>query len=342
MVISPDQECPILEVSKRTVIDNNYIARIGEFNLGAPGIQLYYTEDAVISHNVIKDVPYSGICVGWGWLNTLDSTTAKNNKILNNHIENYAMRTYDAGGVYLLGTQTGNLVEGNHMINQPNVYYAFYADSGSVGFTVKNNVFTDVLMSFALGYSYEATTKTDMTVVDNFSTTTRCTINYTDTNSIVEAPTVFIKSDVPAGAQAIINNAGLEDEYAFVASGIPEGRWDLSFEDIYGDIIDHQISYEGGSVGESMPDTTIISYYLTPKIKDANKAIELAGDKASAEAIAALKEVINETKAKETIYKNQSYGYNNTTIVPIDRRALVNDGLKLKNAIDAFVGSMME
>lgn len=339
-VISPDQTIPLKEVSKRTVIDNNYITRIGEFNLGAPGIQLYYTEDAVISHNVIKDVPYSGICVGWGWLNTTDSTTAKNNKVLNNHIENYAMRTYDAGGVYLLGAQTGNLVEGNHMINQPNAYWPFYPDSGSENFVVKNNVFEDVDMTLSIGYVYQPTTKKNMIIIDNYSTTPACVVNYSDANSTVEEPNVYIKTNIPVEAQAIIDAAGLEAEYNHVALNIPEGRWHLTAEDIYGDVIDHQKSYEGGSVSESMPDTTLISYYLTNRLIEARSILSLGRDSASADAVSAFEAAINKATAEETQFKNLGYGYNNTTKAPIDRAHLIDVRVELIDAIDSFVESI--
>lgn len=341
LVISPEQTAPLKEVSKKAVIDNNYITRVGEFNLGAPGVQLYYTEDAIVSHNVIKDVPYSGICVGWGWLNTLDSTTAKNNKILNNHIENYAMRTYDAGGVYLLGTQSGNVVEGNYMKNQPNAYYALYSDSGSENFVAKNNVFSKVLMSFAIGTSYEASGKKNLTIQDNYSTTPYCTVNYTDTNSVVEKPTVFIESDVPQAAVEIINNAGLKEEYSYIANGIPSGRWTLSTEDIYGDIIDHHLVTEGSYSGESMPDTTLISYYLSSTLQEANKTLELGRDKASADDIDAFETAIKKATAEETQFKNLGYGYNNTTKAPIDRKRLIDVRVELLEAINAFVENMM-
>lgn len=340
IVISPDQKCPILEVSKRTVIDNNYIARVGEINLGAPGIQLYYTEDAIISHNVIKDVPYSGVCVGWGWLNTVDSTTAKNNKVLNNRIENYAMRTYDAGGVYLLGTQTGNLVEGNYIKNQPNAYWALYADSGSENFVAKNNVFEDIDMAFAIGFAHSPSGKKNMTIKDNYTTTACWSINFTDENTVVEEPTVYLKSDIPTGAQKIINESGLEEAYKGIEADVPDGRWTLTTEDIYGDIIDHQKSYEGGSVGESMPDTTLISYYLSNPIKTASKVLALGKASASDEAVSVFEAAIKTATAEETKFKDLGYGYHNTPKGPIDRAHLIDVRVELIEAIDTFVGSM--
>jgi len=340
IVISPDQTVPVKEVSKRTVIDNNYITRIGEFNLGAPGIQLYYTEGAQVSHNTIKDVPYSGICVGWGWLNTLDSTTAKNNSILNNHIENYAMRTYDAGGVYLLGTQSGNRIENNYMKNQPNAYWALYADSGAENFVAKNNVFEDCDMAFAIGYSYSASGKKNLTILDNYSTTACWSINYTDTNSVVEEPTVYLKSAVPSGAQTIIDASGVEAEYMEMIEDVPCGRWSLSVEDIYGDIIDHHVSYEGGSVGESMPDTTLISYYLSNPLKTARKIRDLGKDVADESAYNALNDAITKATKAETQFKNLGYGYNNTTIAPIDRRGLIDVRLELMAAVEEYVETM--
>ena len=341
-VISPDITAPAKEVSKRTIIDNNYITRVGEFNLGAPGIQLYYTEGAEISNNHIKDVPYSGICVGWGWLNTTDSTTAKNNKVINNRVENYAMRTYDAGGIYLLGTQSDNLVDGNYFKNQPNAYYALYLDSGSENATLTNNVTENVAMVYGIGTMNDASTKKNLVIKNNYSTSASFVNNPAEgTNSVVEDPIAYIASDIPAGALAIMEGAGLENEYANLVSAVPEGRWTLTTDDIYGDIIDHQVSTEGGSVGESMPDTTMIHYYLTNLLKDARKLYELGETSASSEALTALDAAIDTAAAKETEFKNIGYGYNGVTKGPIDRAELIEVRINLISAMQGFCDSMV-
>ncbi len=279
-VISPDITAPIKEVSKRTVIDNNYITRVGEFNLGAPGIQLYYTEGAEISNNYIKDVPYSGICAGWGWLNTLDSTTAKNNRFLNNRIENYTMRTYDAGGIYLLGTQSGNVADGNYFKNQPNAYYTFYLDSGADNATFTNNVAEHVAMVYGIGTENSTSGKKNLVIKDNYSTSASYVNNpAAGTNSVVEDPIFYTTAKVPQEVADIISASGLKSEYAHLVTKVSEGRWTLTTEDIYGDVIDHQDNYENNTVGESLPDSTLIHYYLrNPLVNDANALYEFAKD----------------------------------------------------------------
>ena len=94
---------------------------------------------------------------------------------------------------------------------------------------------------------------------------------------------------------------------------------------------------EGSYTGESMPDTTMIAYYLSPTIADAKKTLELGKSEASDDAISALESAIVAAKAKETLFKYQGYGYNNTTIVPIDRHDLINTRVALLEAIDSFV-----
>ncbi len=342
-VISPDITAPIKEVSKRTVIDNNYITRVGEFNLGAPGIQLYYTEGAEVSNNYIKDVPYSGICAGWGWLNTLDSTTAKNNRFLNNRIENYTMRTYDAGGIYLLGTQKGNVADGNYFKNQPNAYYTFYLDSGADNATFTNNVAEHVAMVYGIGTINSTSGKKNLVIKNNYSTSVSYVNNPADgTNSVVENPIAYTTADVPKAVADIISASGLESKYAHLVSKVPEGRWTLTNEDIYGDIIDHQLSTEGGSVGESMPDTTLIYYYLGNLIKDANNLYNLGKSLASDEALSDFKSAYDTANKKHTEFSNRGYGYNNTEKGPIDREDLINTRINLIEAMKTFAESITE
>ena len=68
-VINEDEEyAPATDQCTDNLIRNNYITRIGLINTGAPGIQAYYTRGLDMSHNTIYDVPYSGLCCGWGWV----------------------------------------------------------------------------------------------------------------------------------------------------------------------------------------------------------------------------------------------------------------------------------
>ena len=55
------------KITRRPVIRNNYLTGIGKDYYQNLGIVAAYTDSAIIEHNELSDMPYSGINVGWGW-----------------------------------------------------------------------------------------------------------------------------------------------------------------------------------------------------------------------------------------------------------------------------------
>lgn len=343
-VISRDDGVPMKEVCKNSLIANNYITDIGEVNWGAPGIQLYYTEGIEISHNLLRNLPYSGICVGWGWTNTKDSVTAKDNIVRYNEIDGFAQKMYDAGGVYLLGTQQNTQVNYNYIKNQSNLYYAFYADSGSDRFTVTNNVFEDVDMVFALGRDGNPTEKEGMTVADNYATSPCYTFSLLESNtSNVEVPVFYLKGKAPNVAQAIMSAAGLEPAYA----GLVEGAFETkaySVEEMYGNIIDRHLETATDTIG-SLSDVNLIHYYLSNKIDEAESVLDAGKGYASATAKATFESAIRSAKASRQIYLNQTKNESGAivhTTKNVNRKIVMQAREILIVAIEAFVSSLSE
>lgn len=266
-VISYDDLTPSEEVCKNDIISNNYITRVGFCNSGAPGIQTYYTEGTDIAQNHVKDVPYSGICMGWGWINTPDSTTCKNNKIRNNVIEDYAQICFDAGGIYTLGQAPGSVISGNYIKNEINAYGAYYPDSGSSQYTVTGNVFENVDISYHIHSAYQ----TYLTVKNNYSTMPF----YYDRgeNCDVDAPILFVPTREPAEVKNIINNAGLGDEYKNIVNKTPTIMQTLTFDDMYGNVLeeDHPNILE-------MPGSVLVRTYLSYRIQEADSLLEMTKD----------------------------------------------------------------
>jgi len=343
-VISPDQTAPMQAVCKNTMISNNYITRIGEVNYGAPGIQLYYTENVDIAHNLIRDVPYSGICVGWGWTNTTDSVTAKNNTVRNNVIDGFAQRTYDAGGVYLLGTQANTQVTGNYIKNQTNIYYAFYADSGSENFTVQNNVFDHVDMAFALGREGNVSAKKGMVVTDNYASTACYTFALSEgNNSVVEAPTFYFPTKAPAAVGNIIEEAGLEAAFTGLTEKVPVANRTLTIEDMYGNVIDRHVERLDDTIG-SLSDINLINYYMDNPIKTAKKMYNESAEFASVEARTALYNAYRAAEIKRVSYQNAftnpETGEPDHTLKNVDRRSVIETRLTLLSAMETFLQSL--
>jgi hypothetical protein len=77
---------------------------------GAPGIAVFYARDTHLVHNEIKDLPYTGISIGWGWGRTMEIMWPRmpwdaGNDISNNNIHDVMQMLGDGGAIYTLGPQ---------------------------------------------------------------------------------------------------------------------------------------------------------------------------------------------------------------------------------------------
>lgn len=132
-------------ICRRNVVSNNYIARTGRDYFQTVGIMLGYTDGAVVEHNELSDMPYSGITVGWGWDNV--DSALRDNVVRHNRVQGALNRMSDGGGIYTLSKQPGTLISENyvHDIVRTGVQGGFnisgiYLDEGSNLITVRDNV----------------------------------------------------------------------------------------------------------------------------------------------------------------------------------------------------------
>lgn len=196
---------PIVQTCKNNEISDNYITRVGTVNYGAPAVQAYYTSGLSVKNNEIADVPYSGICVGWGWNQNKTSTTCHDNIVADNKISDCMQLCFDGGGIYTLGQQPGTVISGNYIYNQANHLSAIYLDSGSAEITVRGNVLEDVPVSVFVTGDTNA-----CTVEDNYTTSVKYTNGSSDKETTrYDAPSVFVPGAMPGAAAAIADNAGI-------------------------------------------------------------------------------------------------------------------------------------
>lgn len=347
-IISADEEAQNKEVCKNALISNNYITRIGDKNFGAPAISLYHTEGVNVLHNTIKEVPYSGICVGWGWLNKSGSETTKNNTINYNVIDGFAMRMYDAGGVYLNGPQINTQINHNYIKNQKNIYYALYSDSGSDNFTATNNVFEDVDYVFAFGREGNPSSQGGVNVRDNYSTSLKYNYAFSENSqSFVEDPVFYLKTKPSENVSTITNNAGIEDEYKNIIDKVPDYVKELTNEDIYGCVIDRHIGYYSDEI-TSLTDYNLVLYYLSNKIADAKKILEEGKDYTSFYKYYEFKNIISSIEKTRTNYytatapteEEQEAGGSVHTTENLDRKEVINTRITLENAMEDYLASL--
>ncbi len=127
-------------------IANCVIRRCGADSRGAVGVFVAFSADTRVAHNVIHDLPYTGVSVGYRWDTTPTSQTRC--VIEYNHIYDAMKKLADGGGVYTLGFQPGTVLRGNLIHDVHRSAYAhggapnngFFVDQGSKGFLFESNV----------------------------------------------------------------------------------------------------------------------------------------------------------------------------------------------------------
>jgi hypothetical protein len=99
------------EASRGNRIGHCLIEQCGIQFHGAVGIWCGLVSNTLIEYNEIRDLPYSGISMGWMW--TADPTPCRENTIHGNHIHHIMHILSDGGGVYSLGLQPGSRITKN-------------------------------------------------------------------------------------------------------------------------------------------------------------------------------------------------------------------------------------
>jgi hypothetical protein len=131
-------------VPKRNRIANNHVHACGIDYPGAVGIWVGFAREAVVAHNLVHDLPYTGISMGWQW-NT-KPTPCMRNTIAFNHIHDVMNRLGDGGGIYTLGRQPGTVIRGNliHDVHRSPLAQAapnngMFLDQGSSEILIEKN-----------------------------------------------------------------------------------------------------------------------------------------------------------------------------------------------------------
>jgi hypothetical protein len=203
----------------RNVISNNYIVDCGREYQSAVGIFVGYSDSAVVEHNELEGLPYTGISVGWGWG---QDSYAGNNLVEANHIHQVVQVLRDGGAIYTLSGQPGSALRDNYLHgigNTPTSVFNFagiYHDEGTRFYSDTRNVVADV--EFWLQMWIE--TIQDNTLTGNWIDYDRTFCNHAvgdsstcnfGTNSVTG--NLFTAGAWPAEAQAVMDAAGLEPEY---------------------------------------------------------------------------------------------------------------------------------
>ncbi|MFB9292583.1 right-handed parallel beta-helix repeat-containing protein [Persicitalea jodogahamensis] len=142
------------EICYADTIANNLIERVANYYFGGVGIVAGYPSHAQITHNVVRDLPYSGISLGYGW--TDRPNPMEDNYIAHNDVSDVMKLLNDGAALYTLSYQPGTRLYRNylHDLSPPlerwqRIKYAIYCDEKTGGsaekpFVIEENVIENV------------------------------------------------------------------------------------------------------------------------------------------------------------------------------------------------------
>ena len=142
----PQPTCP--QRSMRQCATRLLVERCGQIGWGSVGIWEAFSAGSRIVHNTLRDLPYSGISIGFRWDSS--PTSQRDCLVEGNHIHNVMQSLADGGAIYTLGFQPGTVLRGNLIhdvkrgpfaIGAPN--NGFFADEGSKGYLFDANTVCD-------------------------------------------------------------------------------------------------------------------------------------------------------------------------------------------------------
>jgi parallel beta-helix repeat protein len=137
-------------VVSRIIVMQNLFDNCGALYYGAVGVWVGMANYITVEQNELRNLPYTGISVGWMWNPT--PTITGNNRIEANHIHHIMQALSDGAGIYTLGRQPGTVLRGNWIHDVPvNAGRAesngIFMDEGSTDMLVENNTIHNVAKS---------------------------------------------------------------------------------------------------------------------------------------------------------------------------------------------------
>ncbi len=138
------------QVSKGNKISHSLIEDCGKQFYGAVGVWGGLIANTVIENNEIRNLPYTGISIGWMW--NPSTTPCRENTINANHIHHIMNKLSDGGGIYCLGLQPKSRIS-NNLIHDVTVNAGkaesngMFLDEGITDLIVENNIVYNIARS---------------------------------------------------------------------------------------------------------------------------------------------------------------------------------------------------
>jgi hypothetical protein len=206
------------QAASQHAVVNNLIRQGGQQFFGAVGIWVGIAHDVRIAHNEIRDLPYTGVSLGWMW--SPASTPAGKNVVEYNHIHHVMQTLSDGGGIYTLGRQSGSSLAHNHIHDVPvNVGRAesngMFLDEGTDGFEIAGNLIHGISRSPLRFHQARDNVVRENVLVIPDPGTPEIRYNSTDPKTIRQSGNAIVKQQEfeRARYRGIIDAAGPEPAY---------------------------------------------------------------------------------------------------------------------------------
>ncbi len=199
------------------LIKNNVIRRSSYEIHHHCAITVYYTNSVRVLNNDIREIPYTGISMGWGW-GTYDVIDCANNEIAYNRIENVMSPMKDGAHIYTLGPNRNTTIHDNYVNETHDYEGGIYFDQGSGYMKAYNNVISGNRFWM---FARENAGMRQLEIFNNYSDKTNESIDHIN----VDVHDNFFELDyLTKGwsneAQAIIDASGVEDSYKRLLNGV--------------------------------------------------------------------------------------------------------------------------
>jgi len=229
-------------IDQNITVKDNLVHDVGIDYRDFAGLMFTYTQNVLLSHNEVYNLPYSGINSGYGW-GTNDAggsndyktraqgdlykyqplytnpTIAKNNQITANSIHQGMLQMNDGGCYYNLSASATTFTENYCNASGSGLsgsYFGMYADEGSAYITVTKNVFAS-FGALATANANANNNTGHITFTNNWVSSSSPNPGLNGSGNTVSGNISINGSQIsgfPVDAQTVANAAGLESAYA--------------------------------------------------------------------------------------------------------------------------------
>lgn len=212
-------------MTRAVTVKNNYIHECAVEFQDNHGLFIPVAKNIHFTNNEMHGFDYSAIAVGWGWTGTDDAD--RGDLFINrNYVWDYLRKGSDGGGAYLMSSQLGSAFNENYIRknNDPGRKHSgtgymhggsIYVEDGGSWFSIQRNVCTETsrwLFTWA-------TSSHDNDIQYNWSDTHSEQLTIAGQVGNVIANNNYFTGAIPAGAQVVVDNAGIEDVYQYIKNG---------------------------------------------------------------------------------------------------------------------------